>query len=338
MKSLTKSKIPQHMIGELVRACFGEAAELLGVREQGGGMFNTACMVTVKNILDGPERELVLKVSVLPDAELLSYERNVLHTEIDINRKLGESGVPVPKIVAADFSQKLLNSDYFFMEKLPGVTWFEMNTLLSFEDKTRLKEQLGSYTAMIHSVKNDRFGYPSLGIMYDNWRDAFLAMLENVVRDGQKLRLRLPYKEIISAVTSRASLLEEITQPRLVDFDLWAGNVLLTDQNGAYEIEGFIDFERAFYGDPYADLVSAMMIYDDVRREGSFLKGYERVSGRELGFNDNDLMRMLMYRLYLSMITAIETYRYPRGFAQYARGACRKQIAYDLAELKACRR
>lgn len=334
MISMTKSKLMDAQIKTLVRGTFGDSAALLSVTELGGGMFSTAYELTLGyRPADVPDT-LVLKASVAPGAELLSCEKHAIQAEVDVIQRLKTAGVPVPEIVRADFSRRLLDRDFFFMTKLPGVTWFEVNTALPYGDKCRLKEQLGAYTAAIHSVKNDGFGYPCSEKMSDSWRDAFSGMLEALLLDAKKCRLRLPYKELRNAVGAKLGLLDEITRPCLVDFDLWAGNILLTETRDGYDITGIVDFERAFYGDPYADFVSSMMIYDDVTREDAFLDGYATKSGSRPVFGDDDRCRMLIYRIYQTILTAVETYRYPSGFAQYARAGCRRQIRDDLDALK----
>ncbi|MGW2815569.1 phosphotransferase family protein [Streptomyces sp. NPDC001415] len=52
--------------------------------------------------------------------------------------------------------------------------------------------------------------------------------------------------------------LDEVTEPRLVHFDLWPGNIFAHpgDDTRPVRITGLIDHERAFWGDPAAELVS----------------------------------------------------------------------------------
>ena len=64
--------------------------------------------------------------------------------------------------------------------------------------------------------------------------------------------------------------LDEVTEPRYVEWDLWDSNVLVRD--GA--IVGIIDHERAFYGDP---LIEAGFVATQLPAFGdptAFMRGY----------------------------------------------------------------
>ena len=87
----------------------------------------------------------------------------------------------------------------------------------------------------------------------------------------------------------------------LVHFDLWQGNILLEDNR----ISGLIDGERAFWGDPLAEMVS-LALFDDIERDESFLAGYG-----EVDFDAASRWRLAAYRAYLYLIMLIETV--PRG-------------------------
>ena len=76
------------------------------------GWYNTAYAITLNN--DG---KTVLKVSPPADASILSYERDIMRTEVEVMR-LVESNplIPVPQITFADFSCDRIPYAYYFME------------------------------------------------------------------------------------------------------------------------------------------------------------------------------------------------------------------------------
>ena len=135
----------------------------------------------------------------------------------------------------------------------------------------------------------------------------------------------LPYEEIISAVSKRKDLLNDITVPRLVDFDLWAGNVLLDKKDGAWYISAIIDFERAFFGDPFADFIAAVELYTEIGRETQFLEGYRTVD-KEFQVTEHDRERMKLYSLYLNTIMAVETYRFEENYGKMMQEYCSRNI------------
>ena len=336
MESITKSKLSEDKIQELLKYNFGNEIQDIKSMELKGGMFNSAYEVSFYQPEDPDPVELVLKVSPVPGKDILSYENNIMRTEVKVYLMLQGMDIPVPEIMKYDFGRTIISSDYFFMTKLQGEPWSKVRKQISKGERQKLVEKIGEYTAMIHSIQGNKFGYKKDGedSLYDTWSDAFLSMVHKLIEDGINRNVKLPYQQILTELDKKRSILNEIQTPYLVDFDLWAGNVFLIKTEQGYEIEGLIDFERAFYGDPYADFISCMMIYKDVEKEREFINGYKKQSGRELSFSMNDRCRMKLYRIYLYMIMAIETYRYNRVYGMVMRFYCRHRIKDELDSLK----
>lgn len=328
-------RLSEKKIKELAVANFGEGIREISVLEKKGGMFNSAYEVSFYLGNTSELEEFVLKVAVAPETELLTYEKDIMRAEVKVYLMLQGMDIPTPEIIKYDFSRTLLPCDYFFMTKLQGTSWNMLKKEISPENRKRLMEELGRYTAMIHSIHGNRFGYikEEEGFLYPAWSEAFESMVNHLIADGIDRKIKLPYGKILAAVEGRKNILDEIETAQLVDFDLWAGNIFLLETEQGYEIEGIIDFERAFYGDPYADFVSSVLLYKDVEKETAFLEGYKRQSGRELTFTSNDRVRLKLYRIYLNMIMVIETYRYNKAYAALMKFYCRWQIRKDLNSL-----
>ena len=110
-------------------------------------------------------------------------------------------------------------------------------------------------------------------------------------------------------------LLDAVTAPTLVGYDIWAGNVLL-DPAGLDRITGIIDFERSFFGDRFADFVAAGEIFDDVEQEPDFQRGYVLVSGEPFIVMGGDIpegmsgkRRLLSGGRWLAFLIASTLYR-----------------------------
>ena len=73
----------------------------------------------------------------------------------------------------------------------------------------------------------------------------FYLYVDDVLYEISKQGGKLPYKEIRSAIYSRRELLDTVKTPVLVNFDMWAGNVFLS-QKRTSSISAIIDFERSF--------------------------------------------------------------------------------------------
>ncbi|PWW72142.1 hypothetical protein C7212DRAFT_230588, partial [Tuber magnatum] len=80
------------------------------------------------------------------------------------------------------------------------------------------------------------------------WRDAFAALVEAVLTDGEEVLVLLPYQEIRRQVLFWSSALDEVIRPALAVLDFDDGAVLLGA--GDSEIVGVVDFERAGWYDP----------------------------------------------------------------------------------------
>jgi len=330
MKSVTKSKITVEQVKLLAKKHF-PGALVSGVKELTAGMFNAAYLVEGDRALEGG---VVLKVGPTPDIKVLTYEKDIMRTEIDVYHMLAEKPIPTPKILAQDFSREDVLCDYFFMERLPGDTWKNLKKKIPKSQQGRLMEELGGCNAAVHSVSGEWFGYikDDLAFRFDSWGKAFCSMVNNILEDGRRLGKKLPYEGINHVVQKNLGRLNAIKKPTLVDFDMWAGNVFLSYNDG-YHISGVVDFERSFFGDPYADFVSAMMLFSDVEKEDEFCRGYGEISGQALVVTEDDRVRMDLYRLYLWIIMLVETYRFNKIYGGMVAGYCSRQIKALIKKL-----
>ncbi|WP_328444422.1 aminoglycoside phosphotransferase family protein [Amycolatopsis sp. NBC_00438] len=282
-----------------------DPASVVAAGDIGGGTYNTAIRLT---LADG--RRLVLKIA--PAAVGLAYEHDLLATEAEYYRSA--SG-PLPAVVGA-------GPGFLLMTELPGATWD-----VSDADRPRLRRELGAVVARLHEATGDAFGYPQ-DPPHPTWTAAFTAMTDAVLADALKYGVRLPRPaaEIAHLVRRHEPLLDHVTTPVLVHFDLWAGNILL---DGGH-VSGIIDAERAFWGDPVAEFVS-LTLFRGVDRE--LVDGY-RDAGGPAKFDPPARRRLALYRVYLDLIMLVELV--PRrdpdaGRAEFLTG-------HLIADLDACQR
>ena len=326
MQSVTKTYISDEMIHRLAEKAF-PGCETAEVRELTEGMFNTAYYVRGSGALaDG----VILKIGPAEGVKVLTYEKNILRTEVAVCRMLQEKDVPAPVVLYADYSHADIPCDYFFMDYKQGILWKDADEEKMKVCRPQLMEALGHIHSEIHSVMGDWFGYikDDEHFRHDSWYKAFTSMMEDICNDGKKDALDLPYEEILALVEKHRAALEEVTESHLVDFDMWAGNVILAEDESGYRINGIIDFERCFFGDPCGDFISSVMIFDDVAKEPEFLKGYG-----ELALDKNTETRMTLYRLYLGVIMYVETYRFEEEYAEGTKAWCGKYIAELMEKL-----
>jgi aminoglycoside phosphotransferase (APT) family kinase protein len=312
--------IDDRQLAEVLAACGVDPGRLAERVELGEASYNTAYRL---RLTDGSG--LVLKVAPDPSMPGLSYEHDLMRTETLFYR--AAAALPVPRVVHADFSHTLLDSDFLLMTELPGDNWYGQRESLAAADRQRLRGDLGRLVASLHEITGEEFGYPQ-GEMSSSWRTAFLGMLDALLADAEHWETPLPLSlsQLRQLIAANAPVLDDVTTPVLVHFDLWPGNILLREN----EITGIVDGERAFWGDPLAEMVSPAL-FASIEDDAAFLEGYGGIE-----FTDSARRRLALYRTYLYLIMLIEGA--PRGYSGPDREALVKittqHLCKALAELE----
>jgi len=205
---------------------------------------------------------------------------------------------------------------------------------MSKENLDGIKQELAGYLAQIHGIKGPYFGYFSEkeAYQYKTWKEAFMQMFAQILQDGRAHEVKLPYERIESVLKQNLNCLEDLAEPALVEYDCHEGNIFVKKVGENYRIEGILDFERAFFGDPIADFPAAFILTDDIRKEKVFLDAYLKASGNTQ-YSEKDVKRYQLYRMYILTIMAAETFRYGFLYAKLQGGWAKKEIAKCLDEL-----
>jgi aminoglycoside phosphotransferase (APT) family kinase protein len=276
--------------------------QVTGHRRLAGGTFNTVHRVV---LTDGTR--LVVKIPPDPAIPVLRYEQGILGTEALYYRLAGRcAGVTVPTVIGVDATGS--SGGYLVMTECPGRPWPELAPPPGAAQRAELRAELGRQVAALHAITGTGFGYPSLavGSLRDSWRTAFLIMVDAVLADAERFAVALPRPaaDLRELFARRAAVLDEVTTPVLVHFDLWDGNILVASDPGGRRIGALIDAERAFWGDPLAEFVS-LALFGDIERDGAFLHGY-RSAGGQVSFGSAARQRLSLYRAYLYLIMWVE--------------------------------
>jgi aminoglycoside phosphotransferase (APT) family kinase protein len=281
----------------------GISADLVaGSRRLTGGTFNAVHLVTL-----AAGTRLVVKIPPDPDTPLLRYEQGILGTEALFYQLAGQCReVTVPSVIAVEATGAA--GGYLVMTQCPGSPWPEVAPKPSGAERDQLRAALGALVARVHTITGSGFGYPSesVGPLRETWRAAFLDMVDAVLADAGTYTVTLPRPAVYIRdwFDARAAVLDEVTTPALVHFDLWDGNILVSSSPGGHRIGALIDAERAFWGDPLADFVS-LALFGDIERDTAFLDGY-RAAGGTVTFDFAARRRLSLYRTYLNLIMWVE--------------------------------
>jgi aminoglycoside phosphotransferase (APT) family kinase protein len=303
---MSRARVPlaSETIDALCRAALGASARAEDARELRGGTFNACWAVTVAG-----HGTLVLKVAPPPEVPVLTYEHELLRTEVDFYARARGAGVPVPEVVAADFGRRTLPSDYFFMTRLPGRPLYGAGRRLSRAGRERVREQLGRVVPRLATLRGDSFGYPQPGARARGatWREAYGEMLGRLLEDAERLGVRLPRSPgALRALVARwAPALDAVDAPRLVHFDLWDGNLFFEGAGDDARLGGIIDGERTFWGDPLAELAS-LALFGEIEGDAAFLRGWAEGAGAPLVFDEATRARVALGQLYLYAIMRVE--------------------------------
>jgi aminoglycoside phosphotransferase (APT) family kinase protein len=298
MESVTKNRQSLDTLRAMVARAYGADQVPAGddwVRELGHGWFNVAYRLRLR---DG--HESVLKIAPPKDVQVMTYERGAMATELAALALIRErTTVPVPAVDFADQSHELCDADYFFMPYIDADNFGIVKDAMPPHVRNAYDEALGAATRELNSIRGTAFG-PLSGSGVPSWRQMFTGMVEDVLGDGERRRVDLGwnYDTIRAVITEHADCLDEVTDPRFVEWDLWDGNVMIRDG----KIVCIIDHERAYYGDP---LIEAGFVATELPAFGdstAFMRGYGKAE-----FTANERRRRHLYCLHLALIMIIET-------------------------------
>jgi len=250
-------------------------------------------------------KEYVIKIAPPPSVSVMTYEQNLMATELYWYEQLRNASITIPKIHFQDLTPTKFHGGYFVMEKLPGKALNQLK--LSKAEREHSTAAIASIAAEIHKVKNDRFGYIQTGL-YESWYSTIKVMTENLIKDatnagkspsiGQKLLGYIEhYKDILTKV-----------ECRMVNFDIHPGNIIKTSAT-EYAL---VDLERGFWGDPVAEFVNLEMMTAFEKKQTS-INAYNRLAETPLNITKEEKIRFAIALGYLGLLMGTERYyRYTR--------------------------
>jgi len=244
MQSKTKYDVSAAQVSSLFAAAgLGEVARAAPITD---GWYNNVLDVTA-----GGER-YVLKVAPLPEAAVLTHERELMRQELRFYALLRKrTTVRTPRVIHEDLTKTILPCDYFIMEFLPGRRLDKAK--LSPEEKAGVKAQARDILDQFHAVEGTGFGYEQMGLEPD-WRLALRKMSQALVDDCARFGKRCPLGNKLLGYIERHRALLEAVPCVLVNFDLHPLNMFYHE--GELSI---LDLERYFWGDRLGDFVYGVL-------------------------------------------------------------------------------
>lgn len=314
METSTKNKQTTETINKMVNTAFS-GLTAIDITELKEGFFNVAYEIKLS---DG--REVILKIAPPRDSIIMTHEKNIMFTEIEVMNLLkNKTDVPLAEVHYYDNSHSICTADYFFMSKLPGQSLNSMFAELDEESKKNVNYELGKLNLKINSLSGEQFGYyGQFDKQAKNWYTVFSSMVEDAVNDANALNIDIgvEYDVIKKLLSKNKNVFDEVQVPKLVHWDLWAGNIFV--ENG--KVTGLIDFERCLWADELMEVAFRANNYNE-----DFYRGYGIKT-----LTDTQKIRARWYDLYLYLISVLECdYRHyeDRGAYHWARQMISETVA-----------
>jgi len=276
-------------------------------------IWDAAGLGTVQSAIP-PARGAINPCFIVNDAHVIRFDTGFkgigrFQNEAVAYHRLAASGVPVPRVVALDYSQCVVPYGYLITTKLPGTPLIDSWPVLSETAQQSVACQAGRYLAVIHGHSFGGFfgalrhspegaspspGFATWAAFVEDYfrRYAAQAVDLHAISPGTVSRIK-------TVLETYRPLLDRITQSALIHSDYQFENIL--QQDGV--VTGVIDFEWAYAGDPSSDF-HIQEKWEEMC-PGSvepFLEGYTR----ERPLDGEHATRRVIYALLLYLETVVD--------------------------------
>lgn len=240
--------------------------------------------VYLARLADGSS--LILKCPPNYTTRSLRHEKHGLETERKTLETLREyTQLPVPQVIKYDSHGGSFGSPFLLMSHVPGRRLSELSSYLSASERNAIDRALGAYVRTLSSLSATQFGmthrvFAKKGS--SSWREAFLALLESVLRDAEDMLVTVPYDSIRYYVGRHSHFLDEVTEPRLVALNVCDPQNVLVDEE-TKQVTGLIGFTNVIWGD-------ALMSGGITDGSEAFFEGFGECPARTGGVKSRQLM------------------------------------------------
>ena len=173
MRERLKRPISPATIRRIVKLQFGADAKAVKITTMHGGLFNTSYKIRLDDA-----RTVVLRIAPPRDKPLLACEAGLLEREIHFMRALKKHHLPIPKLLCADLSKRVIDRNYIITEFCEGYNaFYRLNQLTPHEQdavlanwaatrskSTRLKTRKGGLAPRPRSNRSESGASSSAGM------------------------------------------------------------------------------------------------------------------------------------------------------------------------------
>lgn len=318
MISRTKYSVDDNTIIKLFDIAVIHGAK--NISPLGAGEFNSVYSVEAEG------KSYAIKIAPLESANILTYEQKMMQQEVYFYEKMREAGISVPKVFYSDFTNSLVPSPFFIMEKLDGKQLDKAD--LTKEEKLTADKMLAEMVAKMHSVKEEKFGYRQNGL-YDNWYLAIYSMVNNLIKDCKRLGKKTDRgTKLLNYIEQNKDILESV-EASLINFDIWPPNIFCNKIDGEIKLS-WIDPERCLWGDRIADFVCLDFMNASLDKKQVTIQAYNSATKNTIIIGNNERIRFAIMLGYLGLIMEVEKYaRYSIKNFEYWRNVIASKLLFN---------
>ncbi len=274
------------------------------------------------------DKSYVLKLAPDSSIPVLTYEDKMMSSEVFWYEQIRKhTDIRVPEVYFTDYSNSIVPTEYFVMEKLEG----EMRNTAKLGVEA-VRESTVLMLAQIHKIKNDKYGYVQ-NQLYDNWYDALCSMIKNLLADAKRVGKSSKKGERLLKYAEKHKDLLKNVECTMVNYDLWDANVICCKNKNGKTEHCWIDPERSFWGDRIFDFICVdnNPVFG-LNSKQKAIDIYNQVADKPIEMNRENEIRYAFAQGLMGIIMEVEKYyRYtPRHF-----GWWRNVISYTAIYKKA---
>lgn len=298
LNSKIYKEISKQEIEKIIIDLYGSKSKLLSAEILKGGLFNTTYLLHTDQDKEG----LVLRVGPVNKHLLYNFEKDMMAAEPLFHKMLQDNGIPTSKVLKFSPENAVIDRDYIVIEYLQTIPMNHES--LNNVDISYVNEEVGRLTDRIHQIKSDKFGWlrqDNWGL-YNKWSDFICAFGAESADKAEEYDLfsKAEIEQFSSIIEANKTVLDQITVPNYVHFDLWQGNVLLSKDKDVYKVAAIIDLDRTIFGDKYWDLSTPWIVND------AFLKGYKNQPEKTAEYKVREHIYKLLFGFLSSYVCLIQ--------------------------------
>ena len=293
--------------------------------------------------LSHPETNLLLSMPMPSNVRLLRHENNLVHDEATLLTFLAKTTMPdnlqkiAPDLIKHCSSARDLGTSYNIVTSIGGTPLYRLSGEFTAAEKCKIHTELGTLQRQFSTIVSPtaKFGRVSevcAGAGFGGWTEAFMALLESVLRDGEDMSVNIPYERIRWHAARGTWALDEVVVARLVVLDAEDSEKVLVTQGGPHgvHIHGIQNWTQGIFGDPMI-----LKCFEDPSQE--FLKAWQTQQDTGVGKIEESKARLLLYACWRAVVEIVTEYVRPQSGSSARELEARKKLTNVLFRLDGCK-